>query len=42
VELFRLYARLALHNVGRIDWQPYLEIIFTRSAPCKTNADKMF
>lgn len=30
VELFRLYARLAHHNVGRIDWEPYLEIIFTR------------
>ena len=30
VELFRLYSRLALHNVGRIDWQPHLEIIFTR------------
>ena len=30
VELFRLYARLAHHNIGRIDWEPYNEIIFTR------------
>jgi len=30
VDLFRLYARLAHHNIGRIDWEPYNEIIFTR------------
>ena len=30
VQLFTLLSRLALHNVGRIDWQPYLKSFFTK------------
>ena len=30
VELFKLYSRLAFHNVGRIDWTPHAEMLFTR------------
>ena len=29
-ELFHLYTRLAFHNCGRIEWIPYLEILFTK------------
>lgn len=29
-ELFQLYARLAYHNTGRIDWGPHVEPLFTR------------
>ena len=30
VELFSLWSRLALQNVGRIDWSPCVETFFTR------------
>ena len=28
--IFSLYARLAEHNIGRIDWEPYIASLFTR------------
>ena len=28
--IFSLYARLADHNIGRIDWEPYIPTFFTR------------
>ena len=28
--MISLYARLAEHNIGRIDWEPYVPIFFTR------------
>ena len=28
--VFSLYARLADHNIGRIDWEPYIPAFFTR------------
>ncbi len=30
VELFQLYGRLAFHNIGRIDWSPLVEPLFTK------------
>ena len=30
VEVFQLMARLAFHNVGRIDWTPYVNVFFNR------------
>ena len=28
--MFNLWSRLALHNVGRIDWENYIEPLFVR------------
>ena len=30
VDMFNLWSRLALHNVGRIDWENYIEPLFVR------------
>ena len=30
VDLFNLWSRLALHNVGRVDWKDHVEPLFTR------------
>ena len=30
VDMFNLWSRLALHNVGRIDWENYVEPLFVR------------
>jgi hypothetical protein len=30
IELFQLYARLAFHNCGRIDWSRFVEPLFTK------------